>query len=151
VFSAYPGVRRKGTKNKVGLLEVFSAKEKKGYSWNNLMMQRWVDHNGVEHKVLDDYERNRKLIDLSQQPDDVKDNVDEAIINSLLTSALKHIQPRDINFQFMKFCGAHDLIRLSERPEDVVGWMMKTYKGHILDLTGVDEWKTYRRLEQSPS
>jgi len=58
VFSAYPGVRKKGTKNKVGLLEAFADKENKGYNWNNMMLQRWIDHNGDEHRVLDDYTRN---------------------------------------------------------------------------------------------
>ena len=46
VFSAYPGVRNKGTKNKVGLEEAFNDMTTKGYSWNNLMLQRWVDHEG---------------------------------------------------------------------------------------------------------
>lgn len=149
IFSAYPGVRKKGTKNKTGLLEAFADKGKKGFNWNNLMLQRWTDHNDKEHRVLDDYERNRKLIDLTQQPQEIIDKVDEAIINALLISALKHIQPRDINFHFMKFCGTHDLIKLSERPEDIVNWMMKAYKGHIVNLSGVDEWKTYKKLEQS--
>lgn len=149
VFSAYPGVRKKGSKNKVGLLEAFADKKKKGFNWNNLMLQRWIDHHGVEHRVLDDYERNRKLIDLTQQPDEIKDKVDETIINALLLSAMTHTQPRDINFQFMKFCGAHDLVKISEHPQDFVKWMMAPYKGHIMDLAGVDQWKTYRRLEQN--
>ena len=42
VFSAYPGVREKGTKNKVGLREAFADRDKKGYSWNNMMLQRWI-------------------------------------------------------------------------------------------------------------
>ena len=54
VFSAYPGVREKGTKNKVGLREAFADRDKRGYSWNNLMLQRWTDHEGSEHRVLDD-------------------------------------------------------------------------------------------------
>jgi 5'-3' exonuclease len=44
VFSAYPGVRTKGTKNKVGLQEAFEDRNNKGYNWNNLMLQRWTDH-----------------------------------------------------------------------------------------------------------
>ena len=32
IFSAYPGVRTKGTKNKVGLLEAFDDRDKQGYS-----------------------------------------------------------------------------------------------------------------------
>ena len=58
VFSAYPSVRKKGTRNKVGLLEAFADKNTKGYNWNNPMLQRWVDLNGKEHHVLDDYNRN---------------------------------------------------------------------------------------------
>ena len=68
VFSAYPGVRKKGTKNKTGLLEAFADKDKGGFNWNNIMLQRWTDHNEVEHRVRDDYERNRTLIDLTAQP-----------------------------------------------------------------------------------
>ena len=71
VFSAYPGVRTKGTKKKVGLQEAFADRESKGYNWNNLMLQRWVDHEGNEHRVLDDYNRNVQLCDLTAQPDDI--------------------------------------------------------------------------------
>jgi len=150
IFSAYPGVRKKGSKNKTGLLEAFADMGKKGFNWNNLMLQRWTDHKDVEHRVLDDYERNRKLIDLTMQPQEIIDKVDEAIINSLLMSALKHQVPADINFQFMKFCGVHDLVRLAEHPGDVIKWMMKPYKGHIMELSGVDVWNTYKKLEQNP-
>ncbi len=79
VFSAYPGVRTKGSKNKVGLIEAFADMDKKGFNWNNMMLQSWTDHNGVEHKVLDDYQRNRTLVDLSAQPDDIKAKITETI------------------------------------------------------------------------
>ena len=82
VFSAYPGVRKKGTKNKVGLLEAFEDRKSKGYAWNNMMLQRWTDHNGAEHRVLDDYNRNKELIDLTAMPDEIKDRVDLAIIDT---------------------------------------------------------------------
>ena len=42
VFSAYPGVRKKGTRNKVGLIEAFDDKQHKGFAWNNPMLQRWL-------------------------------------------------------------------------------------------------------------
>jgi len=149
IFSAYPGVRKKGTKNKTGLIEAFADKDKKGFNWNNLMLQRWTDHLGEEHRVLDDYERNCKLIDLSRQPQDIINKVDEAIINALLINSTTPILPRDVAFQFMKFCGVHDLVRLSEHPESVVKWMAKAYDGHIVNLSGIDEWKTYKKLGQS--
>ena len=75
VFSAYPGVRVKGTRNKVGLEEAFNDMQTKGYSWNNLMLQRWVDHEGKEHRVLDDYNRNVELCDLTAQPQYIKDKL----------------------------------------------------------------------------
>ena len=134
IFSAFPGVRKKGTKNKVGLLDAYEDMEKKGYNWNNLQLQRWTDHNGVEHRVLDDYERNKTLIDLTKQPDDIKDAVDEAIINEILVGNLAFKQPTEINFKFMKFCGAYDLPNLTRQSDSIVGWLKKPYKGHVLDL-----------------
>ena len=42
IMSAYPGVRSKSSKNKVGLLEAYSDRNKQGFCWNNLMLQRWI-------------------------------------------------------------------------------------------------------------
>jgi hypothetical protein len=82
VFSAYPGVRTKGTSKKVGLTEAFEDRKSKGFSWNNLMLQRWTDHEGKEHRVLEDYERNRRLIDLSHQPENIKEIIATRDISS---------------------------------------------------------------------
>lgn len=130
VFSAYPGVRTKGTKSKTGLREAYADRDKKGYNWNNLMLQKWVDHNDREHRVLDDYERNRVLIDLTMQPQEIKDAVDTAIITTLLDEITT--PNHKVSFHFMKFCAKHSLIKLSERPVDVVSWLVKPYTGHIL-------------------
>ena len=37
-----------------------------------LCYKKWTDHLDVEHIVRDDYERNRILIDLTLQPDEIK-------------------------------------------------------------------------------
>jgi 5'-3' exonuclease len=124
VFSAYPGVRTKGTKNKVGLQEAFADRNQRGYSWNNLMLQRWTDHNGEEHRVLDDYERNRQLIDLTYQPQDIKDTVDLAIIQQVSNKDVGQVGVR-----FMQFCGKYDLVRCSENAEGFSRWLNETYKG----------------------
>jgi len=124
IFSAYPGVRTKGTKNKVGLQEAFGDREKKGYNWNNLMLQRWIDHNGVEHRVFDDYERNRSLIDLTAQPEDVKVEVDKSI-----REQISHKDVGLVGIHFMKFCGKYDLLKCSEFLEQFARWMNMTYKG----------------------
>jgi len=128
VFSAYPGVRKKGTKNKTGLIEAFEDRKAKGFSWNNLMLQRWTDHEGVEHRVLDDYERNRKLIDLRAQPDDVKAAVDAAIAEQVSKEDVAQVGVR-----FMRFCGRHELIKLSEMATQLSEWLNKTYQGAIDD------------------
>jgi 5'-3' exonuclease len=111
VFSAYPGVREKGTKNKVGLREAFADRGTKGYAWNNLMLQRWSDHEGVEHRVLDDYQRNVKLCDLTAQPEDIR-----ALINETIDSAKnadKNIS--QVGVRLLKFCSEFDLQKLSEQ------------------------------------
>lgn len=109
IFSAFPGVRTKGSKNKVGLQEAFADRNSKGYNWNNLMLQRWVDHNGEEHRVKDRYEFNRQLIDLRMQPDDIKAVLDETI----QTQAAKASQSQ-VGINFLKFCGKWNLSRISD-------------------------------------
>lgn len=123
IFSAYPGVRTKGTKNKIGLTEAFADRDSKGYSWNNLMLQRWVDHNGVEHKVLDDYERNRVLVDLTAQPEHVKAWITETIS----TNSVTKIVPQ-IGTQFMKLCGKYELKRISDNVQNYVDFLSAEYK-----------------------
>jgi len=110
VFSAYPGVRVKGTKNKVGLTEAFGDKKAKGYAWNNLMLQRWVDHNGVEHRVLDDYNRNVTLCDLTAQPTDIKE-----IISNTVKQASFPKQITQVGMRLMKFCAKWDMQRIADQ------------------------------------
>jgi hypothetical protein len=130
VFSAFPGVRTKGTKNKVGLQEAFEDRGARGYAWNNLMLQRWTDHEGVEHRVLDDYLRNRILIDLQAQPDEVKAYVDTAI-----REQISHRDIGQVGVRFMKFCGRYELNRASEQAEQFGRWLTATYQG-VLDDSG---------------
>ena len=111
IFSAYPGVREKGTKNKVGLRDAFVDRDKRGYSWNNLMLQRWSDHEGVEHRVLDDYTRNVVLCDLTAQPDNIKLIISDTIKTA--TTAEKNIS--QVGIRLLKLCAEYDLIKISEQ------------------------------------
>jgi 5'-3' exonuclease len=108
VFSAYPGVRKKGTKNKVGLLEAFADKDNKGYNWNNMMLQRWVDHNGDEHRVLDDYTRNVILCDLTAQPEHIRTEIN----NTIQLADSKNVS--QVGMRLMKFCARWDLQRIAD-------------------------------------
>jgi len=104
VFSAYPKVR----KNK--LEEAFKDRDSKGFAWNNLMLQRWVDHNGTEHRVLEDYERNRQLIDLTRQPADIRNIITETIIDSI-----KPKEVTQVGIRLLKFAQLYDLQKISDQ------------------------------------
>ena len=123
VFSAFPGVRTSGSKNRVGLKEAYEDRDKKGFSWNNLMLQRWTDHNGEEHRVLDDYQRNVVLVDLTAQPDDVKVKIAETIAVNSVTKEIPQIGTK-----FMKFCGKYDLKRISDNVQQYVDFLSAGYR-----------------------
>ena len=110
VFSAYPGVRTKGTKNKVGLTEAYEDKGKKGWAWNNMMLQRWTDHEGTEHRVLDDYERNVTLVDLTAQPEDIRKLITETIEGN--TREPKNVS--QVGIRLLKFCQLYDMKKIMD-------------------------------------
>ena len=112
VFSAYPGVRKKGTKNKVGLIEAFADKDTKGYNWNNMMLQRWTDHEGVEHRVLEDYQRNVTLCDLTAQPSNVR-----SILNDVIEEAMTPKDVTQVGMRLIKFCAKWDMQRIADQAQ----------------------------------
>ncbi len=126
VFSAYPGVREKGTKNSVGIMEAFQDKTAMGFNWNNFMLQRWVDHDGVEHRVKDKYELNKTLIDLRAQPQDIKDKVDASIKEGVRVNTTPQV-----GIHFMKFCGKYELTKISEQATAYSAWLNNPYKGEL--------------------
>jgi len=128
VFSAYPGVRTKGTKKSIGLLEAWADRDTKGFAWNNMMLQRWTDHNGVEHRVLDDYQRNVILCDLSAQPQEVKDAVDQIIregVNRAMVSG--------VGMNLMKFSSRYELNKILDNVDSYARWINNRYSGILLE------------------
>jgi 5'-3' exonuclease len=119
VMSACPGVRVKGTAKRVGLTEAFADRDRKGWAWNNLMLQRWVDHNGTEHRVLDRYDANRVLIDLTAQPTDIRDKIDAALM------AVTPRENRQIGTQLIKFCAKFELNKISESVQSLADALSK--------------------------
>lgn len=122
IFSAYPGARLKGSHNKVGITEAFADRNNKGYNWNNFLLQTWTDHTGTQHRVLEDYQRNRTLIDLTAQPDEIKSNLDTAIV-----AAVQAEHKGQVGLHFMRFCGAHNLIKISEHAADHARYLGASY------------------------
>lgn len=128
IFSAYPGVREKGSKNTVGIQEAFKDRNNQGFNWNNFLLQRWTDHEGVEHRVKDDYERNRILIDLKMQPDEIRDAVDETIKQCLRTEINSNV-----GLHLVKFCTKYELNKINEQADSYAKWLNSAYKGVLCD------------------
>jgi hypothetical protein len=104
VFSAFPKVRT--TK----LKEAFEDRKNQGFIWNNMMLTRWVDHDGKERVVRDEYAINQQLIDLAQQPDHVKQMIAETIANA--TDVPKKVA--NVGIHLLKFCNKHELVRIRD-------------------------------------
>ena len=76
-----------------------------------MMLQRWVDHNGEEHRVLDDYNRNVTLCDLTAQPDWVKEIIDTTVYS---------VEPKNVSqvgMRLMKFCARWDMQRIADQAQ----------------------------------
>ena len=86
------------------------------------MLQRWVDHEGQEHRVLDDYNRNVTLCDLSAQPDNVK----ELINNTISTVETKNIT--QVGMRLLKFCAKWDMQRIADQAAQYAQPLQARYK-----------------------
>lgn len=123
VFSAYPGVREKGTKTKVGILEAYNDRNKKGYDWNTFMNSRWMHHDGTERIVKDEYKKNQMLIDLTMQPDYIKDRIKALIENVATTNKSVPM----VGIHFLKFAQKYELMTIQQYPDQFVKFMMAKY------------------------
>jgi 5'-3' exonuclease len=110
IFSAYPGALTKGSKNRIGMLDAFSDRKGMGFNWNNFMLHRWTDIDGNENVVRDVYLRNKTLIDLTAQPFEIKEVLDASIVD-----AAQAERKGNVGIHFMRFCGANNLIRMSDQ------------------------------------
>jgi hypothetical protein len=131
IFSAYPGVRTKSSSKKVGLTEAWEDRAGKGLSWNNFMLNRWnkligTDDDGnpqtTEVRVIDEYRINVGLIDLAEQPQDVKDIMDQVIIDSVQKEPVENV-----GFAFLKFCKANELNNLMREANDHAAYLNRGY------------------------
>jgi len=121
VMSAFPGVRTKK------LQEAYADRANKGYAWNNLMLSKWLDHENIEHRVRDDYERNRQLIDLTQQPADLVDKFDLAIINAVNEEVKKQV-----GLALMRFCNQHGLVKIEKNTSEYSPCFSSAYTGLLV-------------------
>ena len=134
VFSAYPGISFKGTSKRIGIEQAWEDRFQKEFHWNNFFLQEWkksVFENGEISKqnvrVIDEYKINETLIDLTQQPEEIKLLMDD-VIN---TSKQKAILSRNIGFDFAKFCQSNDLPGLLEESADHVKYLNRGYPRNV--------------------
>lgn len=123
IFSAYPGVGLKSTKKRIGIKEAFEDRHNKGYAWNNFMLTKWEDHDENENRVLDCYERNVKLIDLTQQPEHIKMEMDDVFEEATSKEYVKNV-----GIHFMKYCAKWSLNELNKYPKDYGEMLNAGYK-----------------------
>lgn len=125
IFSSYPGVRYT-SKSKVGILECWEDRHEKGFHWNNFMLTKWEKltegDSYVDVKVGDEYAINEMLIDLTKQPQEIKDLMDTVIVDAVQKKPVG-----SVGIHFMKFCKKHDLMRLAERAADHAAYLNARY------------------------
>jgi uncharacterized protein with GYD domain len=77
------------------------------------MLSKWVDADGKEHRVLDDYNRNLLLVDLHAQPDAIIQELDQTIDQA----KAENKQISQVGIRFMKFCAKYDLQKITEQAQ----------------------------------
>lgn len=122
IMSAYPGVRKKR------LEEAFVNRHEQGYAWNNLMLSKWTDHLGNDVKVKDRYDENKLLIDLSCQPEDLKQTFDQAIVD-----CIHHEIHGQVGFNLLKFANKWGLVRIADNAQDYTRLLSSKYEGALLN------------------
>ncbi len=127
IFSANPGVRYKGSKKSVGIEDAWEDRKERGFHWNNFMLKRWEKlvegtDKVVEVSVLEEYEKNEQLIDLTKQPDEVKDLMDAVIIEAVQKPPVSNV-----GIHFARFCKKHELNRLATDATDYAAFLGAPY------------------------
>ncbi len=129
IFSANPGVRYKGTKKSVGIEDAWNDRHEKGYHWNNFFLKRWEKliespegDRKEEVRVLDEYHQNEQLIDLTKQPDEIKDMMDRVIVDAVQKDPVGNI-----GIHFARFCAKHDLKRMAQDAKDHSAYLGAPY------------------------
>lgn len=131
IMSAYPGVRENGSAKKPGIREAFEDRKTRGFNWNNFMLQEWdklvgsdEDGNAITEKVrvLDEFNKNKILVDLTMQPDDIKFKMDQAIMDAVS-------QPKKsmVGIWFLRFTEEMSLFNIGKNPTDYANMLAAHY------------------------
>lgn len=104
VGSAYPKIR--STRIEAAYKDPFEREQ--------IMQHTWTNENNETRSVKKIFEENKLLMDLSAQPEDIKN-----LIEKTITEAIEN--PGTFSyFNFLRFCGKYQLKRVSEQIEQFV-------------------------------
>ena len=123
ISSVLPKVRQ------TRLDKVFEDRINRGYEWNNFILESWVDGFGESYKVKDLYERNILLVDLTQQPQEIREAMDLYIATVLSQPK----ERKNIGFHFMKFASRHELNKVLENNNQYIPFLSSPYLKNPVD------------------
>ena len=92
-----------------------------------MMLQKWTDHEGTEHRVLDRYLANRELIDLTQQPTEIRDHIDSHLL------AITPKQANQVGSQLIKFCSKYELVKMTDNVKSLAEVLSKSLPKETID------------------
>ena len=129
IFPANPGVRYKSSSKSVGIEDAWADRHQKGFHWNNFMLKTWdklvetaEGPVSQEVRVIDEFQVNEMLIDLTKQPQEIINKMDEAILASVQKPSVQYV-----GMSFAKFCRKHQLNRMSEDVLDHTAYLSAPY------------------------
>lgn len=126
--SCYPSIREKGSLKKPGIKEAFNDRFDKGCHWNNFMQHEWEDEDDsgrkFKVKVSERYDLNKLLIDLKEQPEEIK-----LILNDVIETAITHPPKPMIGIWLLKLSGKYSLAQIAKTPHDYSCILSATYNG----------------------
>lgn len=123
IFSAYPGVREKSTKNKVGIRDAFLDMHNQGYNWNCFMKSTWTDPFGETHTVEEEYLKNKQIIDLKCLPNDLKEQ-----LNTYINEKLNEQPKSCVGINLIRFLKEWNLVNLENSVQGFSGYFQKSYR-----------------------
>lgn len=84
------------------------------YQRANLMEETWTDETGRELKVKDLFAENELLMDLSKQPQEIRDSIEDGVLEGFENKGTFN------HFHFLRFCGKFGLVNISNSLENFV-------------------------------
>lgn len=131
IMSAFPGVRENGSAKKPGIKEAFEDRYAKGFNWNNFMLQEWDKLVGVDEdgnsitqrvRVLDEFRVNERLVDLSKQPEEIKEAMDTAIAEAVVKPKVPMV-----GIHFLRFTEEMGLFTIGKNPNEYAAMLAAAY------------------------